>query len=59
MVVVVSNNITIVTVKGNDYEISFWNLSKTEAVSRMNNANLNEISEQLYVYIYIYIYIYI
>ena len=47
MVVVVSNNITIVTVIGNDYKFFFWNLSKTEVVSRMNNANLNQISEQL------------
>ena len=47
MVVVVSNDVAIVTVKGNDYKTCFWNISKTEVVSRMKNAHLNEKSEQL------------
>ena len=28
--------------KGNDYRIHFWYISKDDAISIMNNSNLNE-----------------
>ena len=36
------NDVTIVSIKGNDYRIHFWYMSKDEAVSMMNNSSLNE-----------------
>ena len=34
------NNVAIVTVKGNDYRIHFWYMSKDDAITLMNNSNL-------------------
>ena len=36
------NNVAIVSIKGNDYRIHFWYMSKDEAISIMHNSNLNE-----------------
>ena len=36
------NDVAIVPIKGNDYRIDFWYMSKDDAVSIMNNSNLNE-----------------
>ena len=36
------NNIAIVYVKGNAYRISFWYMSKDDAVNIMNGSNLND-----------------
>ena len=33
-------NLTIVYSKGNAYRIHFWNISKNDAISIMNNSNL-------------------
>ena len=35
-------NVAIVSIKGNDYIIHFWCMSKDEAISIMHNTNLNE-----------------
>ena len=35
------NNVAIVSIKGNDYRIHFWYMSKNDAISIMNNSNLN------------------
>ena len=32
----------IVSIKRNDYRIQFWYMSKNDAISIMNNSNLNE-----------------
>ena len=32
----------IATVKGNDYRINFWFMTKNQAVDRMNNADLSK-----------------
>ena len=32
---------TVVSIKGSDYRINFWNMSKDDAISIMNNYNLN------------------
>ena len=36
------NDVAIVSIKGNDYRIHFWYMSKDEAISIMHNSNLNE-----------------
>ena len=36
------NDIAIVSIKGNHYRIHFWYVSKDDAISIMNNSNLNE-----------------
>ena len=36
------NDVAIVSIKGNDYRIHFWYMSKDDAISTMNNSSLNE-----------------
>ena len=36
------DDVAIVSSKGNDYRIHFWYMSKNDAISIMNNSNLNE-----------------
>ena len=36
------NDVAIVSIKGNDYRIHFWYMSKDDAITTMNNSNLNE-----------------
>ena len=36
------NDVAIVCIKGNDYRIHFWYMSKDDAISIINNASLNE-----------------
>ena len=36
------NDVAIVSIKGNDYRIHFWHMSKDEAISIMHNSSLNE-----------------
>ena len=36
------NDVAIVSIKGNDYRIHFWHMSKDEAISIMRNSNLYE-----------------
>ena len=36
------NDVAIVSIKGNGYRIHFWYMSKNDAISIMNNSNLNE-----------------
>ena len=35
-------NVAIVSVKGNDYRIHFWYMSKKDAIAIMANSNLND-----------------
>ena len=35
------NDAAIVSIKGNDYKIHFWYISKDDAISIMNNSSLN------------------
>ena len=39
---VMNFNVAIVSIKGNDYRIHFWYMSKDEAISIMHNSSLNE-----------------
>ena len=36
------NDVTIASIKGNNYRIRFWYLSKNDAISLMTNSNLND-----------------
>ena len=36
------NDVAIISIKGNDYRIHFWYMSKYDAISIMNNSSLNE-----------------
>ena len=36
------NDVALVFIKGSDYRIHFWYMSKDDAISIMNNSNLNE-----------------
>ena len=36
------NDVAILSIKGNDYRIHFWYMSKDEAISIMHNSRLNE-----------------
>ena len=36
------NDLVIVSIKGNDYRIHFWYMSRNDTINIMNNSNLNE-----------------
>ena len=36
------NDVTIVSIKGNNYRIHFWYISKDDAIDIMKNSNMNE-----------------
>ena len=36
------NDVTIASVKGNDFRIHFWCISENDTISMMNNSDLNE-----------------
>ena len=36
------NDVAIVSIKGNDYRVRFWYMSKHEAISIMHNSSLNQ-----------------
>ena len=40
------NDVAIVSIKGNDYRIHFWYMSKDDAIIVMNNSSLNEKMDQ-------------
>ena len=48
------NDVAIVSIKGNDYRVHFWYMSKDDAISIMNNSNLNEKTGLLYFFFTIY-----
>ena len=35
-------NVANVSIKGNDYRIHFWHISKNDAIALMTNCNLND-----------------
>ena len=39
------NNVAIVSVKGSDYRIHFWYMTKNDAINIMKNSNLNEVKK--------------
>ena len=36
------NDVAIVSIKGNDYKIHFWDMSKNDAIILMTNSNLKD-----------------
>ena len=36
------NDVPIVSIKGSDYRIHFWYMSKDDAIDKMNNSSLNK-----------------
>ena len=44
------NVVAIVSIKGNDYRIHFWYISKNDVISIMNNSDLNERKGVLYFF---------
>ena len=36
------NDVAFVSIKGNDYRIHFWYMSKNDAISIMHNSSLND-----------------
>ena len=44
------NDVAIVSIKGNDYRIIFWYMSKDDAISTMNSSSLNEKNGSLYFF---------
>ena len=47
------NGVAIIFVKGIDYRIHFWYMSKNDSINIMKNSNLNEKSGSLYFLYYI------
>ena len=41
------NDVAIVSIKGSDYRIHFWYMSKNDVINIMKNSNLNEKSRLL------------
>ena len=41
------NDVSIASIKGNDYRIHFWYMNKDDAISIMNNSSLNDKTESL------------
>ena len=41
------NDVAIVSIKGNDYSINFWYVSKNDAIVLMTNSNLKDKNEIL------------
>ena len=48
------NEVAIVSVKGSDYSIYFWHVSKNDAINIMKNSNLNEKKVHHYIFFIMY-----
>ena len=48
------NDAASVSIKGNDYRIHFWYMSKNDAINIMKHSNLNEKTGSLYFFFIIY-----
>ena len=42
------NDVAIVSIKGNDYRVHFWCMSKDDAISIMNNSGLDKKKQDYY-----------
>ena len=45
------NDVSIVSIKRNDYRINFWYMSKDDTINIMKNSNLNEKTGLLYFFL--------
>ena len=48
------NDVAIASIKGNDYRINFWYMSKDEAISIMHNSSLNKKLDYYKIFFTIY-----
>ena len=48
------NAVAAVSIKGNDYRIHFWYISKDDAISIMNNSTLSEKTGAILIFFIIY-----
>ena len=46
------NDVAIVSIKGSDYRIHFWYMSKNNAINIMKNSNLNKKKVDHYNFFY-------
>ena len=44
------NDVAIVSIKGNDYRVHFWYMSKDDTINIMNNSNLTKKTGSLYFF---------
>ena len=44
------DDVSIASIKGNNYRIHFWYISKKDAINLMNNSSLNEKTRLLYFF---------
>ena len=44
------NDVAVVSIKGSDYRIHFWNMGKDDTMNIMKNSNLNEKRKSLQIY---------
>ena len=49
------NDVAIVSIKGNDYRVHFWYMSKDDTINIMNNSNLNKKTGSLYFFFSLYV----
>ena len=47
------NDVTIAPIKGSDYKIHFWYVSKDDAINIMKNSDLHEIVDHYTFFYYI------
>ena len=48
------NDVAIVSVKGSNYRIYFWYMSKDDPINIMKTSNLNEKSRSIWIFFVIY-----
>ena len=48
------NDVAIVSIKGSDYRIHFWYMSKDDAINVMNYSNLNDKERCAIIFLIIY-----
>ena len=49
------NDVAIVSIKGNDYRIHFWYMSKIDAINIMNNFSISEKKGNIIIFFSLYI----
>ena len=47
------NDVAIVSIKGNDYRIHFWYMSKIDAINIMNNFSISEKKGNIIIFFFV------
>ena len=53
------NDVAIVSIKGNDYRIHFWYMSKNDAINIMKNSNLKKSESLLFFLFFLFLFFFI